>query len=82
MSLSLFLTFVLFRFFSLRPLRPSVIIMDEPTNHLDLETVEALIHALNGFQGGVLLVSHDKHFIEHVAKEFWAVVRHTHRGTH
>jgi hypothetical protein len=39
--------------------------------HLDLETIEALIHALNGFKGGVLLVSHDKHFIEHVAKEFW-----------
>jgi len=52
---------------------PHLIIMDEPTNHLDLETIEALIHALNGFKGGVLLVSHDKHFIEHVAKEFWAV---------
>jgi ABC-type multidrug transport system ATPase subunit len=47
--------------------------MDEPTNHLDLETIEALIGALNSFKGGVLLVSHDKHFIEHVAKEFWAV---------
>ena len=52
---------------------PHLIIMDEPTNHLDLETIEALIHALNNFKGGVLLVSHDKHFIEHVAKEFWAV---------
>ena len=33
------------------------------TNHLDLDTVEALIQALNNYDGGVILVSHDQHFV-------------------
>ena len=49
--------------------RPHVIVMDEPTNYLDLETVEALIVALSAFKGGVLLVSHDQHFIDSVVSE-------------
>ena len=36
------------------------------------ETIEALIHALNSFNGGVLLVSHDQYFLSSVAKEYWA----------
>ncbi len=53
--------------------KPHVIIMDEPTNHLDLETVDALIGAVNGFDGGVIVVSHDQHFLASVCREFWAV---------
>jgi ATP-binding cassette subfamily F protein 3 len=47
--------------------------MDEPTNHLDLETIEALIMAINNYSGGVMVVSHDQHFLQSVCKDFWGV---------
>lgn len=53
--------------------RPHVLVLDEPTNHLDIDTIDALIVALANFQGGVLLVSHDQHFIESVADEIFIV---------
>ena len=40
--------------------RPHLLVLDEPSNHLDLEGVESLVAALEGFEGGVLLVSHDQ----------------------
>ncbi|CAB3402090.1 unnamed protein product [Caenorhabditis bovis] len=52
---------------------PNYLILDEPTNHLDVETVEALGKALNSFNGGVVLVSHDEQLIELVCKELWVV---------
>lgn len=53
--------------------RPHLIIMDEPTNHLDLETIEALIQAVQNFGGGLLFVSHDFSFLQGAANEFWGV---------
>ncbi|XP_072247937.1 ATP-binding cassette sub-family F member 3 [Leuresthes tenuis] len=50
---------------------PNFYILDEPTNHLDMETIEALAKALNRFQGGVILVSHDERLIRLVCRELW-----------
>jgi ATP-binding cassette subfamily F protein 3 len=52
---------------------PHLLVLDEPTNHCDLETVDALIFAISVFQGGVVAVSHDQHFMNNCASEFWAV---------
>lgn len=47
--------------------------LDEPTNHLDLAGKEELAEALNGFAGGVLLVSHDRDLIERCCNRFWLI---------
>lgn len=49
----------------------SLIIMDEPTNHLDLVTVSSLESALQMFQGALLFVSHDSHFVESIAEKVY-----------
>ncbi|XP_076451873.1 ATP-binding cassette sub-family F member 3-like [Babylonia areolata] len=56
---------------------PNFFILDEPTNHLDMETIEALGEALNKFQGGVVLVSHDERLIRKICKELWVVSKGT-----
>ncbi|MGI9424483.1 MAG: ABC-F family ATP-binding cassette domain-containing protein [Hyphomicrobiaceae bacterium] len=52
---------------------PHVFILDEPTNHLDVDSRQALIQALNAYEGAVILISHDRHLIEACADRLWVV---------
>jgi ATP-binding cassette, subfamily F, member 3 len=68
---------------------PHCIVMDEPTNHcgkktlfsknhvlrlgIDLDTIDGLIEAVNHYEGAIVVVSHDRFFLEKVCKEFWSV---------
>ena len=53
--------------------RPHIMVLDEPTNHLDIDAREALVMALNGFPGAILLITHDPHLIEACADRLWLV---------
>merc|ERR1712083_751057 len=50
---------------------PHMLLLDEPTNHLDMETIDALADAINNFEGGLVLVSHDFRLINQVAEKIW-----------
>mmetsp|Transcript_16919 Transcript_16919/g.25039 ORF Transcript_16919/g.25039 Transcript_16919/m.25039 type:complete len:778 (-) Transcript_16919:30-2363(-) len=60
-------------FASLAYQKPHVIIMDEPTNHLDMESIDALVEAIQDFKGGLIVVSHDQYFISNTCSELWVV---------
>jgi len=53
--------------------RPHVMCLDEPTNYLDRESLAALIEALKVFEGGVLVITHNRDFSESLCKEVWAM---------
>ncbi|KAJ7778705.1 P-loop containing nucleoside triphosphate hydrolase protein [Mycena maculata] len=53
--------------------RPHVMCLDEPTNYLDRESLAALIEALKVFEGGVLVITHNRDFSESICKEVWAM---------
>ncbi len=52
---------------------PNVLVLDEPTNHLDLQMRQALTLALQGFEGAVVLVSHDRELIANVCDQLYLV---------
>merc|ERR1712042_194952 len=56
---------------------PHMLLLDEPTNHLDMETIDALADAINNFDGGVVLVSHDFRLIDQVADTIWICEKET-----
>lgn len=50
---------------------PHLLLFDEPTNHLDMESIDSLADAINDFEGGLVVVSHDFRLLQQVAKEIW-----------
>ena len=56
---------------------PHLLLLDEPTNHLDMDSREALVEALNAYEGAVILISHDPHLIELTADRLWRVAEGT-----
>ncbi len=56
---------------------PHLLVLDEPTNHLDVDSREALIHAINDYEGCVVLISHDRHLIETTVDRLWLVAQGT-----
>jgi ATP-binding cassette, subfamily F, member 3 len=53
--------------------RPNLLLLDEPTNHLAIDMRHALTVALQSFEGGLVIVSHDRHLIKTVADSLWLV---------
>ncbi|MDN6004264.1 MAG: ABC-F family ATP-binding cassette domain-containing protein [Enterococcus sp.] len=56
--------------------KPDILILDEPTNHLDIETLAWLEDYLQGYAGALLIVSHDRYFLDRVVNEIYEISRH------
>lgn len=55
--------------------QPDLLILDEPTNHLDVEAIEWLEGRLRSWDGGLLIVSHDRYFLDRVVSTIWEMSR-------
>ena len=53
--------------------KPQLLLLDEPTNHLDLEMRQALVLALQDFEGAIILIAHDRYLLESCVDEFYIV---------
>ncbi|MCQ6281556.1 ABC-F family ATP-binding cassette domain-containing protein [Bacillus sp. EB600] len=56
--------------------KPDILILDEPTNHLDIDTLSWLEQYLQGYDGAILIVSHDRYFLDKVVNQVYEVSRH------
>ncbi|OCS82456.1 ABC-F family ATP-binding cassette domain-containing protein [Caryophanon tenue] len=56
--------------------KPDLLILDEPTNHLDIETLSWLENYLKGYDGAILIVSHDRYFLDQIVSIVYEVSRH------
>ncbi len=65
--------------------QPDLLILDEPTNHLDVAAIEWLENTLKSWDGALLVVSHDRYFLDRVVNTIWEMSRHgieTYRGNY
>lgn len=56
--------------------RPDILILDEPTNHLDIDTLSWLENYLPSYSGALLIVSHDRYFLDKIVNEVYEISRH------
>jgi ATP-binding cassette subfamily F protein 3 len=56
--------------------KANFLMLDEPTNHLDMHSVELLIEALKKYEGSLILVSHDRYFVQKTANKIWEIADH------
>ncbi len=65
--------------------KPQLLLLDEPTNHLDLQAVEWLEHTLLGWDGAMIIVAHDRYFLDRVVTKIWELAwgeLHLYRGNY
>jgi ATP-binding cassette, subfamily F, member 3 len=56
--------------------KANFLMLDEPTNHLDIHSVDLLIGSLNNYEGSIVFVSHDRHFVSKIANKIWEIEDH------